>query len=136
MIRSSNSLETLKHFTDSSALTASSLTDVLQYEYVEAEKLKTKNSGKKVIFLPNCEIQILQKSGAFKKPQIRIKTEYKQTTGVTVSELTSESPVCSLDSPENHTAASLLNPAGRCYSGPTLSDGRGWTSELRPERHS
>lgn len=36
--------------------------------------------------------------------------------------LTSESPVCSLDSPENHTAASLLNPAGCCYSGPDLSD--------------
>ena len=53
-----------------------------------------------------------------------------------VSELTSESPVCSLDSVENHTAASLLNPAARCHPGPALSDGRGWTSELRPEKHS
>ena len=50
--------------------------------------------------------------------------------------LTSESPVYSLDSPENHTAASLLNPSGCCYSGPDVSDGRGWTSELRPENHS
>ncbi len=54
----------------------------------------------------------------------------------TVSELTSESPVCSLDSPENHTAASLLNPAACCHSAAALSDGRGWTSELRPDKHS
>ena len=50
--------------------------------------------------------------------------------------LTSESPVCSVDSPENHTAASLLNPAACWNSGPDVSDGRGWTSELRAENHS
>ena len=53
-----------------------------------------------------------------------------------VSEPTPVSPVYSLDSVENHTAASLLNPAACCDSGPALSDGRGWTSELRPEKHS
>ncbi|KAI3377168.1 hypothetical protein L3Q82_008477 [Scortum barcoo] len=48
--------------------------------------------------------------------------------------LTSESAVYSVDSPENHTAASLLNPAGCSFhSAPALSDGRGWTSELRTE---
>ncbi len=49
---------------------------------------------------------------------------------------TSESPACSLDSPEYHTAASILNLAGCCYSAPALSDGWGWTSELRPEKNS
>ena len=52
------------------------------------------------------------------------------------SEPTSESPVYSLDSVENCKAASLLNPAACCSSGSVLSDGRGWTSELRPEKHS
>ena len=51
-------------------------------------------------------------------------------------ELTSESPVDSLDSPQVQTAASLLNPAGHSRSAPALSDGRGWTSKLRPEKHS
>ncbi len=51
-------------------------------------------------------------------------------------ELTSESPVCSLDSSVQHTAASLLNPAACCDSCSALSDGRGWTSELRPQLHS
>ncbi len=50
--------------------------------------------------------------------------------------LTSESPVCSLDSSQDQREASLLNPAGCCYSAAALSDGRGWTSELRPEKHS
>ena len=49
--------------------------------------------------------------------------------------LTWESPVCSLDSPEDLSAAPLLNPAERCHSGPDLSDGC-WTSELRPEQNS
>ena len=51
-------------------------------------------------------------------------------------ELTSESPVYILDSPVQNTAASLLNPAACCHSGPDVLDGRGWTSELRPEKHS
>ena len=59
-----------------------------------------------------------------------------RSTTVTDSELTPVPPVYSLDSPENHTAASLLTPSGCCYSGPDVSDGRGWTSELRPENHS
>ena len=50
--------------------------------------------------------------------------------------LTPESPVYSLDSSEDQTAASHLNSAGCCYSDPDLSDGRGWTSELRSENHS
>ena len=53
-----------------------------------------------------------------------------------VSELTSEPPVYSFGSVESHTAASLLNPAGCRCPGPALSDGRGWNSELRPEKHS
>jgi len=50
--------------------------------------------------------------------------------------LTSESPVYSLDSPRDHGDPSGLNPAGCWVSGPVLSDGRGWTSELRPEKNS
>ena len=53
-----------------------------------------------------------------------------------VSELTSESPVDRLDSVENHTAPSLLSPAGSCHSDPVLSDERGLTSELKPEKNS
>ena len=54
-----------------------------------------------------------------------------------VSELTSESPVDRLDSVENHTAPSLLSPAGCCCdSDPVLSDERGLTSELKPEKNS
>ena len=49
--------------------------------------------------------------------------------------LTSESPVYSLDSSGNHTDASLLNPSARSHSDPALSDGRGCTSELSPEKH-
>lgn len=49
--------------------------------------------------------------------------------------LTTESPVQSLDSPQDLTVASFLNHAGRCPSGPELLDGRGWISELRPESH-
>ena len=59
-----------------------------------------------------------------------------RSTTVTVRELTSESPVYSLDSPENHSDPSLLNPAGCSHSGPGVSGGRGWTSELRPEKNS
>lgn len=53
-----------------------------------------------------------------------------------VSELTSESPVYIVDSPETHTAVELLNPAGCSHSGPALSDGKVWTSELWPEKHN
>ena len=41
-----------------------------------------------------------------------------------------------MDSGVQQRDASLLNPAGRYYSGPALSDGRGWISELRPEKYS
>lgn len=34
------------------------------------------------------------------------------------------------------SAASLLSLLDGCISGPALSDGRGWRSELRPEKHS
>ena len=49
---------------------------------------------------------------------------------------TSESPVDSLDSPVQNTAASLLSPAGSCSSDPVLWDVRGLTSELRPRLHT
>ena len=51
-------------------------------------------------------------------------------------ELTSESSVDSLDSPVQQREASLLNPAARCESAAALSIWSGWTSELRPEKHS
>ena len=44
--------------------------------------------------------------------------------------------VCRLDPPVEQTAASLLSLLDDCSSGPALSDGRGWISELRPEKHS
>ena len=51
--------------------------------------------------------------------------------------LTSESPVYSLDSPEDQTAASRPSPSGHFLLDAEISDGmRGWTSELRPEKHS
>lgn len=51
--------------------------------------------------------------------------------------LTSQSAVCSLDSPQDQTTPSQLNPATTHFqSGPVLSDRRGWTSELRPEKNS
>lgn len=51
-------------------------------------------------------------------------------------EMTLESPVYSLNSPEQHIAASMLNPSGGFHSDPALSDGKGWTSGLRPQFHS
>ena len=59
-----------------------------------------------------------------------------KSTKATVSELTSESPVYSLDSPVQQTDASLMNQTVCFHSGPDVSDGRGWTSELRPKLHS
>lgn len=50
--------------------------------------------------------------------------------------LTSASPVYSLDTPEDHAIASLLNPPGCFQLHPALSAERGWTSELRPKKHS
>ena len=47
-----------------------------------------------------------------------------------------ECPVSSVDPPVQQTAASLLNLLDDCSSPPALSDGRGWSSELRPEKHS
>ncbi|CAN9509763.1 unnamed protein product [Ophioblennius macclurei] len=61
------------------------------------------------------------------------------TTPSKTCKLTSESPDCRVDSPENHTDAQLLNPAEGSHSGPDVSDvsgGRGWTSELRPQKNS
>lgn len=57
-------------------------------------------------------------------------------TKVKVSELTKESRVYIVDSPIRQTRASLLNPAACFLSGPALSGGRGWTSELRQQLHS
>ena len=59
-----------------------------------------------------------------------------KSTKATVSELTSESSVHSLDSPVQQTAASLMSQTVCCDSGPDVSDGRGCTSELRPKLHS
>ena len=59
-----------------------------------------------------------------------------KSTKATVSELTSESSVYSLDSPVQKTAASLMNQTVCSHLGPVLSDGRGCTSELRPKLHS
>ena len=51
--------------------------------------------------------------------------------------LTSESPVDRLNSALDQAAPSLLSPAGRCFlSDPVLSDERGLTSELKPEKNS
>ena len=50
--------------------------------------------------------------------------------------LTSDSPVYSMDSPEDQTAASHLNLSGRFPTDPALLDERGWTSEPRPEKHN
>lgn len=51
--------------------------------------------------------------------------------------LTSKSPVDSVGSPENHTAALLQNPADfYCHLGQVLLDERVWTLELRPDNHS
>ena len=61
--------------------------------------------------------------------------KYTKTSKATVSELTSEFSVYSLDSPVQQREASLLNQTACCYSGPDLSD-EGWTSELRPQLHS
>lgn len=61
------------------------------------------------------------------------KSEYNFTS----CELTSESVVCSLDSPVQNKVASLLNPLGRrFYSGQDSSDVKDWTSELKPQHHS
>ena len=73
--------------------------------------------------------------------QWRIWIEYiEKTAKATASELTSESPVYSLDSPVQQIEAQFLNqsdnPPGGFHSGQALSDGRGWTSELRPQLHS
>ena len=50
--------------------------------------------------------------------------------------LTWVSPVCSVDPPVQQRAASILFLLDDCSSGPVPSGGRGWTSELRPEKHS
>ena len=50
--------------------------------------------------------------------------------------LTSESPVDRLDSAVDQAAPSLLSPAGCLDSDPVLSDERGLTSELKPEKNS
>ena len=47
-----------------------------------------------------------------------------------------ECPVSSVDPSLQPTAASPLSLLDDCSSGPALSDGRGWSSELRPEKHS
>ena len=47
-----------------------------------------------------------------------------------------ECPVSSVDPPVQQRAAQLQSLLGDCSSGPALSDGRGWSSELRPEKHS
>ena len=50
--------------------------------------------------------------------------------------LTSVSPVYTVESPENHTAASVLNPAACFHPDAGVSDGKGWTSVLKSEKHS
>lgn len=50
--------------------------------------------------------------------------------------LVSESPAGRLDSSQNHAEASFWNPVACSHSGPLLSDGNDWTSELRPNNHS
>ena len=49
---------------------------------------------------------------------------YGKESSTDWSILTWEFPVYSVDSPVQQTAASQLDPAGRCYSGPVLSDSR------------
>ncbi len=77
-------------------------------------------------FCCDCRIKLLQQTWKYDQKEIlqlgwksckiinNVHLFIKHTNGQylqKVSELTSESSVCSLDSPENHTAASLLNPA-------------------------
>ena len=45
-------------------------------------------------------------------------------------------PVSSVDSPIQQKAALLLSLLGDRSSGPALSNGRGWSLQLRPEKHS
>ena len=52
------------------------------------------------------------------------------------SSITPQSPVCILDPSEDLAAASILNPEDCWGPGPALSDGRGWTSELRLKKNS
>ena len=47
-----------------------------------------------------------------------------------------ECPVSSVDPSVQQTEVSLLTFLDDCSSAPALSDGRGWSSELRPEKHS
>lgn len=57
-------------------------------------------------------------------------------TTTTVRVLTSGSSVCSLDSPVLQRAVSVPSPPAHWRSDLTLSDGRDWTSGLRPRLHS
>lgn len=50
--------------------------------------------------------------------------------------LTSVLSIYSLDSLGKDWAASYANPPGCFYSGPDVSGGRGWSSELQPDHHS
>ena len=67
---------------------------------------------------------------------IELLIKHEGATLAADSEPTSESPVYNVDSPENHSAASVLNPSACCHSDSVLSDWRGWTSGLRPEKNS
>ncbi|KAK2859881.1 hypothetical protein Q5P01_004501, partial [Channa striata] len=69
--------------------------------------------------------------------QTNLETNLNIHLWVEDEKLTSDSPDDSFDPSVQNKSASPLNPEGPgCYSGPVLSDGRGWTSELKPQLHS
>ena len=79
----------------------------------------------------------LQMKNIFTNRNLKKMIRISKTNSLTGSSiLTWVSPADSVDSPVQQTAASLLNPAGRCYSGPDVSDWRTESWELRTEPHN
>jgi len=58
--------------------------------------------------------------GSIRRSIKQLLSKHEGATLAADSEPTSESPVYNLDSPENQSAASLLNPAAGCSSDPVL----------------
>ncbi len=86
-------------------------------------------------------LEVYRKHSSFALTQtaiitILLKKKKQDRLTQTSTLLTSESSVCSVGSPQDQTALSHLSPSVCFLSAAALSDGRGWTSELRPENHS
>ena len=69
-------------------------------------------------------------------PYLRVSIRLSIPESVHLSVHTWECPVSSVDPQVQQSAASPLSLLDDCSSGPALSDGRGWSLELRPEKHS